>query len=81
MQQVWKQRAETVLGEIERELDVALAGGGSRPELVKTRLLVQMSYGQRDVLRQAHSPEAGAGGRPVVVSLRRRTAARGRRAG
>jgi preprotein translocase subunit SecA len=47
MQGLWDQRLSTALGEIERELELALPDQGPVSEALKTRLLVQMSYGQR----------------------------------
>jgi preprotein translocase subunit SecA len=47
MQRLWEQRVGNVLGEIERELGQALPEQGPVADSLKTRLLVQMSYGQR----------------------------------
>jgi preprotein translocase subunit SecA len=50
LEDTWQQRRALVLGEIERELDQALADlpdGVRVPDAVRTRLLIQMSYGQR----------------------------------
>ena len=47
VRRLWDQRTEAVLGEIEQEVSLALADAGPVSEVVKTRLLVQMSYGQR----------------------------------
>jgi preprotein translocase subunit SecA len=47
MQRLWDQRTSNVLGEIDRELGQALPDHGPVADWLKTRLLVQMSYGQR----------------------------------
>jgi preprotein translocase subunit SecA len=50
LQASWGQRRDQVLSEIERELEQALAGtpdGERVADVVRTRLLIQMSYGQR----------------------------------
>jgi preprotein translocase subunit SecA len=47
LQRLWDQRVSSVLGEIERELGQALPERGPVADSLKTRLLVQMSYGQR----------------------------------
>jgi preprotein translocase subunit SecA len=47
MQRVWSQRTEVVLGEIDREVGQALEGLDTVSEVIKLRLLVQLSYGQR----------------------------------
>ena len=47
VRRLWDLRTETVLGEIEQEVSLGLPDSGPVAEVVKTRLLVQMSYGQR----------------------------------
>ena len=47
MQRAWSQRTDVVLGEIEREVGLALEGLDTVSEVIKLRLLVQLSYGQR----------------------------------
>ncbi len=59
MQRVWDLRSSTVLGEIERELGQALPETGPVSDLIKTRILVQMSYGQRTFFdRRTHQKRA-----------------------
>ncbi len=47
VQRLWEQRTGNVLAEIDRELGLALPERGPVADRLKTRLLVQMSYGQR----------------------------------
>jgi preprotein translocase subunit SecA len=58
-ERVWKARAEAILSEIGRELEVALPDGAAPTEALTARLLVQMSYGQRVLFdRRTHQRRA-----------------------
>jgi preprotein translocase subunit SecA len=47
LDQVWENRSERVLDEIERDLDMALSREKTIDDALATRLLVRMSYGQQ----------------------------------
>ncbi len=56
---VWAQRQEAILSEIDREFDASLSADVTVDEALKTRLLVQMSYGQRTFFdRRTHQKRA-----------------------
>jgi preprotein translocase subunit SecA len=55
----WRERAEKILGEVDRDLDRALSRHEQLEEAEKARLLIQMSYGKRSVFdRKTHQRKA-----------------------